>query len=76
MNVELYAAWPPTVTEKVPEDAPAGTIAVIVVVFHVATTADVPLSVTVPVVPKFVPVISTGIPTGPVVGDMLVIVGA
>jgi hypothetical protein len=57
VKVVLCAVFPETVTAKVPEVAPDGTRAVIVVEFQVSTTADVPLRETVPVVPKFVPVI-------------------
>jgi hypothetical protein len=45
------------------------------VAVHVVTVAVVPLNVTVPVDPKFVPVIVTGVPTVPAVTDRLVIVG-
>jgi hypothetical protein len=45
------------------------------VAVHVVAVAVVPLNVTVPVDPKFVPVIVTGVPTVPAVTDRLVIVG-
>jgi hypothetical protein len=57
VKVVLYAVCPDTVTENVPEVAPDGTNAVIVVELQVSIAAEVPLSATVPVVPKLVPVI-------------------
>jgi hypothetical protein len=57
VKVVLYAVFPETVTENVPDVAPEGTTAVIVVEFQVSTTAAVPFKETVPVVPKLVPVI-------------------
>jgi hypothetical protein len=57
VNVVLCAVFPETVTAKVPDVAPEGTSAVMVVEFQLSMTADVPLRETVPVVPKFVPVI-------------------
>ena len=63
-----------------PVVAPAGTGATIdVAPQEVIVEAAVPLNDKVPVpcgVPKFVPVIVTGVPTGPVVGDRLVMLGA
>jgi hypothetical protein len=60
-------------------EAPVGTIAVMLVVVQFVASALVPLSeiVLLPCEdPKFVPVRVTAMPTGPEVGDMLVIVGA
>jgi hypothetical protein len=59
--------------------APAGTGTTIEVVLQLVGAAAIPLNATVlaPCVePKFVPVIVTGVPTGPRVGDRLLIVGA
>jgi hypothetical protein len=62
-----------------PADEPAGTattIDVLVQLEPVIGVATIPLNVTVPaVVPKFVPMIVTGVPVAPDVGDKLVIVG-
>jgi hypothetical protein len=63
-----------------PVVAPVGTVATIDVAVQLPIeVAAVPLNFTVLVpcvVPKFVPVIVTGAPTAPVVGDKLVMVGA
>jgi len=78
VKAELFAVWPLTVTENGPEDAPDGTSATILVSLHATTVALIPLSNTVLapcVAPKLCPVIVTGIPTGPEVGVILVIVG-
>src|SRR4029077_13925336 len=72
-------ATPPTVTTTFPVVAPAGTGATMFVAFQLVGVPAVPLNVTVLVpcvVPKFVPVIVTDVPTGPDVGFRLVIVGA
>ena len=69
---------PPTFTITLPVVAFAGTGATIVVWLQLVVGAGVPLKVTVPVPgedPKFVPVIVTGVPTAPEVGDRLVMVG-
>src|SRR5882762_8941141 len=69
---------PATVTTTLPELAPAGTVAMILVALQLVAEAAVPLNVTVLVpcgVPKFVPVIVTEDPTGPTSGDILIIVG-
>src|SRR3989442_15980242 len=71
-------ATPPTVATTLPVVAPAGTGATMLVAAHVVGVAVVPLKVTVlvPLVaPKFVPVIVTGVPTGPVAGTSLVMLG-
>src|SRR2546430_5025467 len=68
-------ATPPTLTTTLPVVAPAGTGATMLVAAHVVGVAVVPLKVTVlvPLVaPKFVPVIVTRVPTGPLVGVWLV----
>jgi hypothetical protein len=69
-------ATPPTVTTTFPVVAPDGTVVTIVVEFQLLVVAVVPLNVTVPEDPKFVPVIVTCVPTAPVVGFRLAITGA
>jgi hypothetical protein len=69
-------ATPPTVTTTFPVVAPAGTDVTMLVALQLVVVAVVPLNVTVPEDPKFVPVIVTAVPTAPEVGDRLVIVGA
>jgi len=72
-------ASPPTVTTTFPDVAPAGTAAVMFVVLQLAGAAAIPLNVTVLVpcvVPKFVPVIVTDVPTNPDVGFKLAMLGA
>jgi len=72
-------ATPPTVTTTFPVVAPAGTGATMLVALQLDGVANVPLNLTVLVpwvVPKFVPVIVTGVPTAPVVGVKLVMLGA
>jgi hypothetical protein len=67
-----------TVTTTLPEVAPLGTGATIEVVLQLVGVAAVPLKVTVLVPwvePKFVPVIVTEVPTGPEVGERLVMLG-
>ena len=62
-----------------PVVAPVGTVTFIDDAPQLVTVADVPLNFTVLVpcvVPKFVPVIVTGAPTAPLVGDKLVMLGA
>jgi hypothetical protein len=73
---ELLAT--PTLTTKGPEVAPAGTGATMVVALQLVGGADTPLNVTVLLPcadPKFDPLIATDVPTGPDVGDRLVIEG-
>jgi hypothetical protein len=68
-------ATPPTVTSTLPVVAPVGTDVAMLVALQDVTVAAVPLNVTVLVPcedPKFVPVIVTGVPTGPDVVDSLV----
>src|SRR5713226_5497095 len=72
-------ATPPTVTTTFPVVAPAGTGATMLVALQLVGVANVPLNVTVLVpwvVPKFVPVIVTDVPTTPEVGFKLVMLGA
>jgi hypothetical protein len=76
---ELFAVWLFTVTEKRPDVAPVGTSTDIAVLLQLVTTALVEFNDTVLppcCAPKFEPVIVTWIPTGPAVGEMLVIAGA
>src|SRR5712692_6336679 len=71
-------ATPPTVTTTFPVVAPAGTGATMLVPLQLVGVAAVPLNVTVLlpwVVPKFVPVIVTDVPTTPEVGFKLVMLG-
>jgi hypothetical protein len=59
---------PPTVTTTLPDVAPAGTGAAMVVALQLVGVATTPLNVTVLdpcVAPKFVPLIVTGVPIGP-----------
>jgi hypothetical protein len=72
-------ANPPTVTTTGPVVAPDGTGATIDVALQLVGVAAVPLKVTlfVPwVVPKLAPVIVTEVPVDPLLGAMLLIVGA
>ena len=72
-------AVPPTVTTTLPEVAPVGTSATILVAVQLLGVAVVPLKRTVLlpcVAPKFDPLMVTEVPTAPEVGDRLVIVGA
>jgi hypothetical protein len=69
---------PPTVTTTLPVAAPTGTGAAIDVALQLAGAAVTPLNVTVLepwVVPKFVPVIVTGVATPPNVGLRAVMLG-
>jgi hypothetical protein len=78
VNVTPLLATPLTVTMTGPVEAPFGTGITIDVAFQLVGVADVPLNVTVLVpwvAPKFVPVIVTAVPTGPDVGDRLVMIG-
>src|SRR5438105_9229777 len=72
-------ATPPTVTTTLPVVAPVRTGATIEVALQLVGVAAVPLKVTVLVpwvAPKFDPAIVTEVPTGPEVGDRLVMLGA
>lgn len=75
----LVAIRPPTSTVILPVVAPAGTVVVMFVTVGVPLiTAGVPLNFTMlfaAVALKLVPVMLTVVPTGPVIGDMTVIVG-
>ena len=75
---ELVAVSALKVTEMVPVVAPAGTVVVMLVVVDAATVATVPLKRTVllpGVALKPVPVMVTVVPTGPLRGAKLVMVG-
>jgi hypothetical protein len=79
VKLTLLLVTPPTVTRTAPVVAPAGTVARTLVADQLVTVASVPLNRTVLapcVAPKFVPVIVTDVPTGPVVGERLVMVGS
>src|SRR6266404_4796165 len=72
-------ATPPTVTTTFPVVAPTGTGAAMLVALQLVGVAVVPLNVTVLVPcgdPKFVPVITTDMPTAPDVGFRFVMLGA
>jgi hypothetical protein len=72
-------ATPPTVTTTLPVVAPVGTGVTMLVADQLVGVAVVPLNFTVLVpcvAPKFVPVIVTDVPTGPLVGDRVVMLGA
>ena len=78
VKVILLLAWPPTVTTTLPVVAPLGTVAAMLVALQLVTLAAVPLKVTVLLpwlVPKFVPVIVTAVPTGPELGARAVMLG-
>ena len=68
-------ATPPTFTTTFPVVAPAGTDVAMLVEVQLVVVAAVPLNVTVPEDPKLVPVIVTGVPTGPEAVDRLAILG-
>ena len=75
--LKLVAVPPGVVTLRGPLVAPLGTVAAIEVAeFTVKLTALVPLNVTAVAPVKFVPLIVTLLPTGPLAGVKLVIVGA
>ena len=75
---ELLVAVPrPVVTEIRPVVAPDGTFALIdVLPVTVRVRATLPLNLTIALPPKFVPVIVTHVPTGPLAGEKPVTVGA
>jgi hypothetical protein len=76
--VELVAVFPPTVTVNFPVVAPEGIVVVIVVDVLAVTVEVVPLNFTVllaGVVLKFVPVMVTVVPTIPLTGLKLVMMG-
>jgi hypothetical protein len=69
-------AMPPAVTTTLPDVAPPGTTATMLVPFQLAVLAVVPLNRTIPgVVPKFEPVIVTDVPELPAAGDRLLMDG-
>jgi hypothetical protein len=78
-NWRLLLLTPFTVMPTLPVVAPLGTVATTAVALQVVAVADSPLKLTmlVPCVcPKFIPAMVTAVPTGPEVGDRLVIIGA
>jgi hypothetical protein len=78
VNAEPLLFTPPTFTTTLPEVAPVGTSAVILVRVQFVTDALVPLNLIVLVpcgLPKFAPEITTDAPTAPAVGERLVILG-
>ena len=76
VKVVLVAVPPPLLTVIEPVVAPAGTIAVSLVVLTKVDVAVVPLNLTVDGLVKFVPLIVIVEPMHPFVGLKLVIVGA
>ena len=74
--VELVAVPFGVVTEIGPVVAPEGTVALIRVAFCTEKVAETPLKRTAVAPVKFVPLIRTEVPTGPLVGLNDVIVGA
>jgi hypothetical protein len=79
VNATALLATPPTVTTMFPVVAAAGTGTTMLVADQLVGVAVVPLKVTVLVpwvAPKFVPVRVTDVPTGPLVGARLVMLGA
>jgi hypothetical protein len=68
-------ATPPTVTTTFPVVASGGTGATMLAALQLVGVVTVPLNVTVPAVPKLVPVMVTEVPTGPEVGRSVVILG-
>lgn len=69
-------ATPLAFTTTFPVVAPTGTVVMILVGVHDPVEAVVPLNFTVPVDPKFVPVIVTEAPSAPDVRERLVMFGA
>ena len=77
VNVPALVAVPPgVVTLHFPLDAPAGTLVVIFVAELTVNDALVVPSLTAVAPLKFVPLIVTVVPTGPLVGEKLETVGA
>ena len=74
--VALFAVPPGVVMPILPVVAPVGTVAITCVSEVVVGATPVPLNVTLVVWLRPVPVIVTGVPTGPLGGEKLVIVGA
>jgi len=78
VKVDPALAVPATATTTLPLVAPDGTVTTIDVGLQPVAMAAVPLNATVLVPwvgPKFAPAMVTAVPTGPVVGDRLVMVG-
>src|SRR5437868_15108327 len=76
VNETPLLATPPTVTTTFPVVAPVGTATLIEVELQLEmVVAAVPLNCTVPVEPKFAPVMVTDVPTLPDVGERLVMLG-
>lgn len=73
---ELVAVPPAVVTVIAPVPAPAGTVAVICVEELTVNVALVPAKRTAVAPVKFVPVMTTEVPTGPLAGENDVMVGA
>ena len=66
----------PAFTTTGPVVAPAGTVAIILVLVQEVVAATTPLTVTDPIAePNFTPFMVTAIPVGPLVGERLVIPG-
>ena len=63
------------VTLMVPEEAPAGTVAVIRVTVLTVNVADTPLKRTAEALRKFAPLMVTELPTVPLVGEILEMAG-
>ena len=59
MNGNPLLEWPPEVTTILPVTAPAGTVAIMVVLFQLVVDAVTPLNVTDPELPKLLPEIVT-----------------
>ncbi len=79
LKVTPLLANPPTVTTTAPVVAPDGTGATMLVALQLLGVAAVPLKVTVLVpcvAPKVAPLIVTEVPTGPEVGDRVLMLGA
>lgn len=79
VNSMLLLARPPTVIAIEPAVAPAGTGTTMLVLLQLLGEATTPLKLTILlpcVVPKFVPVIVTDVPTGPCAGVRVVMLGA
>jgi hypothetical protein len=73
--VRLLPVSPPVVTRIGPVVAPVGTVAVICVAEFTVKVADVWLNLTAVAPVKFVPVITTDVPTAPLVGANELTVG-
>jgi hypothetical protein len=77
VKLPVEVALPPgVVTENLPVVAPAGTVAVIWVAVFVVIVAVVPFNFKDVTPVRLVPLITTGVPTGPAVGLNPVMVGA